>query len=281
MTFLEMSDKVELWTPSKVRSCMEQRHPDDLQLVDVRTTREFAKHHLPGAVCVPAEDLPQRVDELARDKLTIICCSHGTLSRAAAQMLVRGGFTAVKVLEGGMHAWQWKTSAGLPERVAEPFLEGAAATDQALFCWYVEEETRQFYEAMARTLPDPEVAAVFMELVAAENRHKATLRALWEGLSGQVAEDDFPVGLPAPETAARMEGGKNLPEVLAWAARSTPAMILDFAMALELSAYDQYLFLSRHAEDPDSQRLFEVMAAEERQHLKAFGASLTSLADRA
>ncbi len=281
MSFRDMLGKVDMWAPDRVRSCLEQRHPDDIQLVDVRSLQEFAQLHLPGALHVPAEDLPQRMEELIKGKLTIVCCAQGTLSRAVAQMLLREGFSDVHVLKGGMHAWQWGTSTGLPEEFAEPFLGGDSATDQALLAWHVEETTRQFYQAMAQTIREPQVAKLFAELVDAESRHMATLRALWEGLSGQVAAADFPAGLTAAETAGRLEGGRQLEDVLAWAARSTPAMIVDLAMALEFSAYDQYLFLSRHAKDPDSRRLFEVMAVEERHHLKSFGSVLASLAHSA
>jgi len=48
-------------------------------------------------------------------------------------------------------------------------------------------------------------------------------------------------------------------------------------MALELNAYDQYLHLQRTSRDPDSQRLFEVLASEERHHLRELGKSLEKI----
>jgi len=43
---------------------------------------------------------------------------------------------------------------------------------------------------------------------------------------------------------------------------------------MELSAYDHYLYLQRNSDNPDSKRLFEVMADEERTHLRELGKSL-------
>ena len=71
-----------------------------------------------------------------------------------------------------------------------------------------------------------------------------------------------------------MEGGVALDEALKWAEQSSPAKIIDFAMAMELSAYDHYLYLQRNSDNPDSKRLFEVMADEERTHLRELGKSL-------
>jgi len=280
MGFQELLGKVDFWSPDDLRTCLENLHPDDLQLIDIRPLAEYVAQHLPGAVRIPVEDLPQLAKDFDTEKLTIVCCTRGVLSRAAAQVLSRVGFTRVHVLKGGMHAWKWGASNGLPEQSSAPFLCGETATEQALFAWQVEAATCQFYQTMAETLPVPEVAALFAELAVSEEKHKTTLMALWEGLSGQAAAKDFPAGLVMSQTEGMMEGGLSLVDVLAWAARSTPEAILDFAMALELSAYDQYLFLSHNAGDPDSERLFEVMAAEERHHLKTFASLLTRLERR-
>lgn len=280
MSFHDLLGKVDVWTPDEVRAFLKRCHPDDVQLIDIRSLQDFATHHLPGAIRIAAEDLPLRCSDLDSSRTTIVYCTHGSLSKAAAQILSRAGFADVHVLGGGLHAWQWGTSAGLPEETAEPLRVSGGAADQALFAWHVEEATRCFYEAMATTLPEPEIAALFAGLVDDENRHKETLKALWEGLSGRVAAADFPAGLTVPATGGQVEGGMDLKEVLAWAARSPADAILDFAMALELSAYDQYLFLSRNAGNPDSERLFEVMADEERRHLDAFAAALAGLGQR-
>jgi rubrerythrin/rhodanese-related sulfurtransferase len=263
------------WPVAKLREYFLQHHPEDYQLIDVRQLPEYSAEHLPGAVWMPAEELPQRLVDLDAAKTTIVYCSLGSLSRAAAQLLIRAGYRDVHVLQGGLHSWLYGAATGLPEQFTAHLADAGNAKDQAVLAWQVEETTRQFYEAMADSLDEPEVAALFAELAAAESHHKATLQALWEALAGR------PAGPVFPETALSelelMEGGTRLSEALAWAAKSSTARILDFAMAIELNAYDHYLYLQRHATDPDSQRLFEVMADEERRHLRSLGKSLEKL----
>ncbi len=150
-----------------------------------------------------------------------------------------------------------------------------SAVEQAELAWQIEEAARFFYLEMSKSIEDPDIASLFSELVVAEEQHKATLKALWEGLAGLPADNDFPGGSSSDDRV--MEGGLSLKEALDRASRSRPAQIIDYAMAMELNAYDQYLYLQRNSIDPDSQRLFEVMADEERHHLKTLARSLEKL----
>jgi len=272
MSHAKLFERTAEWPAEKLREYFQQHHPDDYQLIDVRQIQEYGEEHLPGAIWIPADELPHRLNSLDTAKTTIIYCSHGSLSRAAAQVLLSSGFMDVHVLQGGLHAWRFGSAAGLPGQIMAPLAEVGNAQDQAIFAWRVEENTRRFYEEMADTLDEPQAAGLFAELAAAESHHKATLRALWEALSGRPSGDDFPA--EGINVSGRLEGGMRLNEALDWAANSSTARILDFAMALELNAYDQYLHLQRSSEDPDSQRLFEVLAGEERHHLKELGKSL-------
>ncbi len=275
MSDVDRFEMVAEWPVEKLRDYFLRHHPDDYQLIDVRQLQEYGTEHLPGALWIPAEDLPHRLADLDAGKTTFVYCSLGSLSRAAAQLLVKAGFREVHVLQGGLHGWHFGAATGLPGQFSAHLADAGSAQDQAVLAWRVEETTRRFYEEMADTIEDPGVSALFAELAAAESHHKATLQALWEALAGRVAGDDFPG--TAQAKLDLMEGGARLSEVLAWAAQSSTAKILDFAMALELNAYDHYLFLQRHTSDPDSQRLFEVMADEERHHLRSLGKSLEKL----
>jgi rhodanese-related sulfurtransferase len=59
-------------------------------LVDVRTPVEFAAGHLPGAVNLPVDDLPQGASRLPEGELVVYCRS-GLRSRRAAGLLARLG----------------------------------------------------------------------------------------------------------------------------------------------------------------------------------------------
>lgn len=90
----------------------------DVQLVDVRYDDEWRAGRIEGAVNIPEDDLPDRVDELDRFRPVVTVCRAGTRSAEAAEWLRGQGFQA-ESLDGGMLAWKW---AGLPlsGRIIEP-----------------------------------------------------------------------------------------------------------------------------------------------------------------
>lgn len=275
MDAVELLERVEEWPVDKLRDLLDRCHPEDYQLIDVRQPQQYEAKHLPGALCLPAEELPTRLDELSAERTTILYCDQGALSRAAAQVLVKSGFADVHVLHGGLQAWQYGFSTGLPHRLYAPLVNAATPQDQAALAWSLEEAARSFYQAVADRLDEPGVVALFTELAEAEAHHKTTLEAIWEALAGRPLEAGF-AALPLSASGV-MEGGTAVDEALQWAAGSSTASILNFAMAMELSAYDHYLTLQRAANNPDSQRLLEVMADEERHHLRQLGMALQKI----
>jgi rhodanese-related sulfurtransferase len=79
-------------------------------LVDVRTAEEFRSGHIPGAINIALQDLPQRMDTLPKDQPIVLYCRSGARSNNAAQMLAKAGFENVHDL-GGIMRWQ---AQGLP-----------------------------------------------------------------------------------------------------------------------------------------------------------------------
>ncbi|MGJ4744900.1 rhodanese-like domain-containing protein [Leptospira sp. SA-E8] len=66
-------------------------------VVDVRTPKEYEKRHFPGAVNIPIDSLPLRVDELGpKDKQIILYCQSGGRSSRAKSLLLDDGFTNIK-----------------------------------------------------------------------------------------------------------------------------------------------------------------------------------------
>ena len=75
------------------------------QLVDVRQPDEVAGGTLPGAVNIPLDVLPERIEELDRDRRVVLLCRSGGRSTAAAELLTALGFADVVNLAGGMLAY--------------------------------------------------------------------------------------------------------------------------------------------------------------------------------
>lgn len=82
-------------------------------LLDVRTPAEYADVHIDGSILRPLHELqPDEISNLAQQKTSIyIICRSGNRARQAAEKLSQGGITSLKVMEGGIMAWEKE---GLP-----------------------------------------------------------------------------------------------------------------------------------------------------------------------
>jgi rhodanese-related sulfurtransferase len=96
-----------------VASLVEALHdPAPEFILDVRTPAEFRRGHVPGAVNIPLDTLPDHFGDLEphRAETIYVICESGYRSARAAAVLHEQGFDAVDVL-GGTGAWR---RAGLP-----------------------------------------------------------------------------------------------------------------------------------------------------------------------
>lgn len=78
-------------------------------LVDVRSPMEYEKHHIDGALNIPAPAVRTRYTELDPASRTIVICSTGHRSSMAASLLKQRGFAEVLNAAGGMTGY---TAAG-------------------------------------------------------------------------------------------------------------------------------------------------------------------------
>ena len=75
---------------------------EKLQLVDVRTPREFEQFHVDGAINIPAPDVRARHQELDPSLPVVAVCGTGHRSSMAASILEQHGFERVMNAAGGM-----------------------------------------------------------------------------------------------------------------------------------------------------------------------------------
>lgn len=89
------------------------------RLIDVRTPGEFAAGHIEGAYNVPLDLLREHRDELRHhlDETVVLICRSGGRATQAEQALVEAGLPNLRVLDGGMVAWE---AAGAPVRRPRP-----------------------------------------------------------------------------------------------------------------------------------------------------------------
>jgi NADPH-dependent 2,4-dienoyl-CoA reductase/sulfur reductase-like enzyme/rhodanese-related sulfurtransferase len=74
-------------------------------LLDVRTPREFAAGHIPGAVNIPVDELRSRLGELPRGRRIAVYCQVGQRGYLATRMLLQAGLQAAN-LGGGFETYR-------------------------------------------------------------------------------------------------------------------------------------------------------------------------------
>jgi rhodanese-related sulfurtransferase len=77
-------------------------------VLDVRTPREFAAGHIPGAINVDwnGKDFAGRVAALDKKKNYLVYCAVGGRSARASAKMIELGFSKVYNLERGISSWQ-------------------------------------------------------------------------------------------------------------------------------------------------------------------------------
>ena len=75
-------------------------------LLDVRTQEEYQNGHIPGAICVPNEEIGSTEPEELPDKeqLILVYCRSGNRSKQAAEKLAKLGYRNI-VEFGGINDW--------------------------------------------------------------------------------------------------------------------------------------------------------------------------------
>jgi phage shock protein E len=77
-------------------------------VLDVRTPREFAAGHIPGAINIDynSPDFAKKVNELDKSKTYLVHCAAGVRSAKACQIMDKAAFSHLVNLEPGFKAWE-------------------------------------------------------------------------------------------------------------------------------------------------------------------------------
>ena len=80
---------------------------DNCVVLDVNTSTDFEKSHIPNSVNFQIDDLNADNKSLLKhkDDTTVLVCQSGTRSVKAAKKLVELGFSNVTILRGGLMSW--------------------------------------------------------------------------------------------------------------------------------------------------------------------------------
>ena len=80
----------------------------DFLLVDARQREQYAMDHIPGAISMPLNEIPDYARSLDRDRMIVTYCGnyHCPVSTKAAMELTRLRFTNIYDYKGGIKEWQ-------------------------------------------------------------------------------------------------------------------------------------------------------------------------------
>lgn len=81
---------------------------DKVLVLDVRSEEEYQGGHVPGAVNIPYDQLPGRVDEVKSQQADriVVYCESGRRAGKAEATLQEAGFENVYDLDGHMRGWR-------------------------------------------------------------------------------------------------------------------------------------------------------------------------------
>jgi SulP family sulfate permease len=75
-------------------------------VIDIREPREFKRGHIPQAESIPIFKLISNTSQIPQIRQVVLVCRSGRRSKRAIYMLNKHGYANLRILEGGMLAWE-------------------------------------------------------------------------------------------------------------------------------------------------------------------------------
>jgi rhodanese-related sulfurtransferase len=75
-------------------------------ILDVREQSEWDAFHIPGATLIPLGQLPDRLNEVPKNREVVVVCRTGHRSAQGRDILRNAGYTLVTSMAGGVTQWQ-------------------------------------------------------------------------------------------------------------------------------------------------------------------------------
>ena len=265
--------QISMMSSEQAKVFMDGHKPDEYILLDVRQQWEYEDFHIPGARLIPLVELPDRFDEVDRNKPVIAYCAAGGRSMAAAALLEGQGYEDVTNMVGGAMAWQGHTAFGPMELGMVEFAGTETPVEVVFKAYAMENSLQRFYVQRADMAETLERIELFMELAGFEDRHKDTLFNLYTKISGEVMERGLFEQAAFDSIGFTAEGGVDIEDFLEEheGAFDDDQGVLQLATMVEAQALDYYLRCAMKTEKPETEKVLQTLAREEKAHLKLLG----------
>lgn len=264
MTSTTLFAPVPKWDMDSAKAYMDGHGVGEYNLIDVRQPEEHEAGHIPGATLIPLPELAQRLDEIDSSKTTLVYCRSGGRAGNGTALLKQSGFENAFNI-GGFMQWKGLAATGAPEAGMAIFDSAREPEAYIALAREMEEGARLFYRALAERFG--ELAQMFGDMAAGEERHRDLLTELYRKFAGKDADQN------AGEVTGLMEGGIDRANAIAWAKESQVVDVLEFAAAMEANAHDRYIHVGRAVGGATEDAFIELAEAEKfhlNQLLRAF-----------
>jgi rhodanese-related sulfurtransferase len=84
---------------------------EDIQIIDVREDDEWESGHIAEATHIRLSEIPQRLEEIDRNRKIVMVCRSGGRSGRACEFLSQSGFHVTN-MQGGMLEWTYDVQFG-------------------------------------------------------------------------------------------------------------------------------------------------------------------------
>jgi len=91
-----------------------KEQPGTVVLLDVREPFERRFASIEPSLHIPMNDVPDRLDEIPKDREVVVYCHTGARSMMVASFLEAEGFPSVANLSGGIDAWSVRVDPRVP-----------------------------------------------------------------------------------------------------------------------------------------------------------------------
>ena len=194
----------------------------------------------------------------------------GGRSRVAAQMLAGKGFDNVYNVSGGFKAWKDKAAFGKEELGLELFTGDESPEKTLVVAYSLEAGLRDFYLSMIPKVKNNDAKNLFQKLSEIEIKHQERIFSEYIKISGKSeTRQEFEKTI----VSKAVEGGLTTEEYanLFQPDWESVADIIELAISIEAQALDLYLRAADRRSDPQSKKVLNQIADEERMHLTQLG----------